>query len=263
MLGPTLFIYFINDLPKVVHNAKIKIFADDTKVYNSVNNPENVNHLQKAIDELHLWTQEWLLKFNKEKCKILHLGKNNDKNNYFVGTHNERVLLEETCLEKDLGIYIDPDLNFKKHIKNIVKKASYSSYKILKNFSFKKANILIPLFKTLIRPILEYGNTIWSNGLRKYTNMVENVQRKFTKHVEGLNSFSYEDRLSKLKLPSLEFRQIRGDMMQVYKIAHNFYDNATTKNLFNFSDNQRLRGHNYKIIKQRVNKSKFANFFTN
>ena len=105
VLGPTLFIYFINDLPKVVHNAKIKIFADDTKVYNSVNNPENVNHLQKAIDELHLWTQEWLLKFNKEKCKILHLGKNNDKNNYFVGTHNERVLLEETCLEKDLGIY--------------------------------------------------------------------------------------------------------------------------------------------------------------
>ena len=263
VLGPTLFIYFINDLPKVVHNAKIKIFADDTKVYNSVNDPENVNHLQKAIDELHLWTQEWLLKFNKEKCKILHLGKNNLKNNYFVGTHNERVLLEETCLEKDLGIYIDPDLNFKKHIKNIVKKASYSSYKILKNFSFKKAKILIPLFKTLIRPILEYGNTIWSNGLRKYVNMVENVQRKFTKHVKGLNSFSYEDRLSKLKLPSLEFRQIRGDMIQVYKIAHNFYDNATTKNLFNFSDNQRLRGHNYKIIKQRVNKSKFANFFTN
>ena len=52
-------------------------------------------------------------------------------------------------------------------------------------------------------------------------------------------------------------------MIQVYKIAHNFYDNATIKNLFNFSDNQRLRGHNYKIIKQRVNKSKFANFFTN
>ena len=154
-------------------------------------------------------------------------------------------------------------MNFKKHIKNIVKKASYSSYKIFKNFTFKKAKILIPLFKTLIRPILEYGNTIWSNGLRKYTNMVENVQRKFTKHVKGLNSFSYEDRLSRLKLPSLEFRQIRGDMIQVYKIAHNFYDNATTKNLFNFSDNQRLRGHNYKIIKQRVNKSKFANFFTN
>ena len=92
---------------------------------------------------------------------------------------------------------------------------------------------------------------------------VENVQRKFTKHVKGLNKFQYEERLHKLKLPSLEYRQIRGDLIQVYKIAHNYYDPITTQGIFNFSDNQRLRGHNYKILKQRVNKSKYANFFTN
>ena len=153
VLGPTLFIYFINDLPNVVQNSSIKIFADDTKVYNSVNNPENVNHLQNAIDNLYQWTQTWLLKFNKEKCKILHLGKNNEKNKYFIGQNNERITLDETDLEKDLGIFIDPNLNFKKHIKNTVKKASFSSYKILKNFSFKSASVLIPLFKTLIRPV--------------------------------------------------------------------------------------------------------------
>ena len=92
---------------------------------------------------------------------------------------------------------------------------------------------------------------------------VENVQRKYTKHVKGLNKLTYEERLNKLQLPSLEYRQIRGDMIQVYKIAHNYYDNVTTKNLFKFSDNQKLRGHNFKIIKQRANKSKYANFFTN
>ena len=79
--------------------------------------------------------------------------------------------------------------------------------------------------------------------------MIENVQRKFTKHIKGLRDTPYEDRLNIIKLPSLEFRQIRGDMIQVFKIANNYYDTTTTKSLFNFSNNTRLRGHNLKIIK--------------
>ena len=74
---------------------------------------------------------------------------------------------------------------------------------------------------------------------------------------------SYEDRLKKLKLPSLEYILIRGDMIQVYKIAHNHYDPVTTNHIFTFSNNPRLRGHNFKIMKQRVNKTKYSNFFTN
>ena len=142
VLGPTLFIYFINDLPEVIEKSKVKVFADDTKVYNGVCNNVDVESLQNSIDEMYLWTQQWLLKFNKEKCKVLHLGKNNPKNKYFIGTNNERIELEETELEKDLGIFIDPNLDFKKHIKNITRKASFLSYKILKNFTFKEAKIL-------------------------------------------------------------------------------------------------------------------------
>ena len=82
---------------------------------------------------------------------------------------------------------------------------------------------------------------------------VENVQRKYTKHVKGLSKFSYEERFHKLKLPSLEYRILRGDMIQVFKIANNYYDHVTTKNLFQFQENPRLRGHNFKIIKQSVN----------
>ena len=263
VLGPTLFIYFINDLPKVVKNSKVKIFADDTKVYNSINKTDDVDCLQNSIDEMFMWTQKWLLKFNKDKCKVIHLGKKNPKNKYFIGFPNDRVELEETDLEKDLGIHIDPQLDFKKHIKSIVKKASYLSYKILKNFTYRDANILVPLFKSLIRPILEYGNSVWTNGLKKYRNIVENVQRKFTKHVKGLNEVPYEERLDKIKLPSLEFRQLRGDMIQVFKIANKYYDPVTTNTIFEFTNNSRLRGHNLKISKQRVNKTKFASFFSN
>ena len=105
---------------------------------------------------MFLWTQQWLLQFNKEKCKILHIGKKNPKNKYFIGPEQEKIELTETELEKDLGIFVDPNLDFKKHIKTIVKKASYLNYKILKKFTYRDSDILTPLFKTLVRPILEY-----------------------------------------------------------------------------------------------------------
>ena len=263
VLRPTLFIYFINDLPNVVNDTPIKIFADDTKIYHGVNDENNVNKLQKSIDAMYEWTQKWLLQFNKEKCKILHLGTKNEKNKYFIGSDDQRITLEESDLEKDLGVFIDPNLNFKKHINNTVKKASYSSYKILKNFTYKRSKVLVPLFKSLVRPILEYGNVIWANGVKKYMNKIENVQRKFTKHIKGLSNVPYEERLQKINLPSIEYRQLRGDMIQVYKIAHNYYDKASVESLFDFSTNKRLRGHNFKIVKTFTNKSKYHKFFTN
>ena len=104
VLGPTLFIYFINDLPNMSYNSSVKIFADDTKVYNEIKNPNDVQQLQNSIDEMYEWTQKWLLKFNKDKCKIVHLGKNNKKYDYFIGTGEESIKLEESDLEKDLGV---------------------------------------------------------------------------------------------------------------------------------------------------------------
>ena len=233
------------------------------QAYNSIKTNVDVVNLQNVIDDMFLWTKKWLLKFNKDKCKILHIGKKNPKNKYFIGDEDNKTELAETDLEKDLGISIDPNLDFKKHIKTIVKKASYLNYKILKNFTYRDPSILVPLFKTLVRPILEYGNSVWSNGLKKYRNLVENVQRKLTKHIAGLQEISYEDRLKLIKLPSLEYRLLRGDMIQVFKIANNYYDPITTHSIFKFSSNSRLRGHNFKILKKSINKSKYSNFFTN
>ena len=88
--------------------------------------------------------------------------------------------------------------------------------------------------------------TIWSNGIKNTKNLVENVQRKFTKYIKGLTNVPYEDRLKSVKLPSLEYRLIRGDMIQVFKIANKYYDPITTNSIFNFSDNSGLRGHNFK-----------------
>ena len=262
VLGPTLFIYFINDLPNVINNVSVKIFADDTKVFKGIKNDDDVTNLQNAIDEMYEWTNKWLLKFDKEKCKVLHLGRNNPKHEYFIGNDVDRITLDETDLEKDLGVFIDPELNFKNHVKKTVQKASYASYKIIRNFTYRDSDILVPLFKSLVRPILEYGNTVWSNGLKKNMNKIENVQRRFTKYVKNIQNLPYEERLRSIKLPSLEYRQMRGDMIQVFKIAHRFYDSDSTADIFDFSNDTRLRGHSYKIIKKFTKTSKFKNFFT-
>ena len=159
--------------------------------------------------------------------------------------------------------YVDGNLNFKDHIKNTVKKAYYACYKILRNFTFREHDILVPLFKSLVRPILEYGNVVWNNCIKKYMNKIENVQRKYTRYIKGLQNLTYEQRLKKIRLPSLEYRQIRGDLIQVFKITKNMYDPASTQSLFEYEKDNRLRGHMYKIHKQFTNKTKYINFFTN
>ena len=115
-----------------------------------------------------------------------------------------------------------------------VQKATGICYSILRNFSFRTPEVLVPLFKTLVRPILEYGNPVWNNCIKKYLDAIEQVQRKYTKFIHCLKNLTYEERLYLLNLHSLEYRRLRGGMIQVYKIAHNYYDKVSVKDLINF-----------------------------
>ena len=120
-------------------------------------------------------------------------------------------------------------MNFNKHTNITVKKATGISYSILKNFTFRTPEVLIPLFKTIIRPVLEYGNPVWNNCVKKYTKSIEQVQRKYTKFIPCVKDLLHEDRLFILHLPSLEYRRLRDDMIQVYKTAHIYYDEISVK----------------------------------
>ena len=82
----------------------------------------------------------------------------------------------------------------------------------------------MPLFKPLVRPIIEYVSCLSDPSLKTQINLLEAVQRKFTKHILEVKNLPYEERLKKLELPSLEYRRFRGDMIQVYKVAHEHYD---------------------------------------
>ena len=73
VLGPTLFIYYINDLPEVV-DTLLKIFADDTKSYDKAETQDDHDKLQNSVNNLVKWSNDWLLGFNCDKCNCLHLG---------------------------------------------------------------------------------------------------------------------------------------------------------------------------------------------
>ena len=258
VLGPTLFIYYINDMPDII-DCLIKIFADDTKLYYAADTPESVTKLQNNINRLTNWANDWQLKFNESKCKVLHLGKNNMNFNYTMnGTK-----LEQTKAEKDLGVIMDPLMSFETHVNETVKKANRITGMIVGNITCKKREIMVPLFKTLVRPVLEYGNAVWNNTLRKQINQIEDVQRRFTKRISGMQNIGYEERLKLLKLPSLEFRQTRGDLIEMYKLTHEIYDTKTIKSLFQLNTHSNTRGHPYKVIKRHTTTKKTSSFFAN
>ena len=261
VLGPTLFIYFINDLPTVV-SVFLKIFADDTKIYYPIRSLLDRDVLQQTIECLVEWSKIWQLEFNGGKCKVLHIGKHNPNYSYFISEDGVRKELESILSEKDLGVHVDPLLSFNDHINSVVKKARSISALIIKTISFKSKEIMVPLFKALVRPILEYGNVVWKPSKRKHINQLESIQRHFTKCVVGMREKGYEERLKELRLPSLEYRRLRGDMIETYKITHNYYDSLTTNSLFTLSETN-TRSHKFKLLKPRVNTNIFLNFFTN
>ena len=110
---------------------------------------------------------------------------------------------------------------------------------LLRHLTYKESDIMVPLYKALVRPIIEYGNSVWSPYKEKDIKHIEQVQRNFTKHILGTKNLNYEERLNKLKLPSLAYRRLRGDLIETYKILHKKYDSKTTNSLLIFNPNQK------------------------
>jgi len=255
ILGPVLFTVFINDLPEVVSSAT-KVFADDTKVYNS---PDNSNILQEDLNKLKAWSDLWQLYFNTDKCKVLHIGKNNPLKDYYMKLGDNQVRLGDCESEKDLGVTFDMNLNFDVHIQNAINKANMMLGIIRRTFVYMDEESFLLLFKSLVRPHLEYGNIIWCPFLKRQSAAIERVQRRATKLLPNLKELSYPERLTALRLPSLKARRVRGDLIQTFKIF-NQIDNVDINNFFVINPNDKTRNSVDKIFIQhsRTNTRKFC-----
>ena len=264
VLGPLLFVLYINDLPDVVQSSEIYLFADDTKIFHQINAPENKEMLQRDLTKLEEWSKKWLLRFHPEKCKVMHIGRHGEEFRYIL----HGTVLEEVDSEKDIGVTIDKDLKFRVHMGDKINKANSIMGIIRRTFTYLDEQTFLKLYKALVRPHLEYGNVIWSPSFKKDIKSIENVQKRATKQIPGLRDLSYQERLEKLKLPTLVYRRARGDMIEVYKILSDIYDNRVSKFLSLHSERvheQRrgLRGHTKKLFKERSRLDVRKNFFSN
>ena len=258
ILGPVLFTIFINDLPESILSP-CKIFADDTKIYNST---LNSHLLQNDLNELEDWTKKWNLYFNTEKCKVMHAGRNNPNKEYNM-IKNDTVCTVTTCnSEKDLGVIFDKELTFNNHIQTCINKANQMIGLIKRTFINIDNNIFTKLYKALVRPHLEYGNVIWHPKYKYQSMAVERVQRRATKFVKGCKNMDYESRLMFLNLYSLKGRRIRGDLIEAYKIFNGLVD-LSWHDLFETSQQSATRNSYGKIFIKRCNTNTRKNCFTN
>ena len=266
ILGPILFVLFINDMPDNV-NTNLLMFADDTKIYNIIRKKEEEtletperSDLQHYIEILNNWSEKWQLKFNSSKCKTLRLGKaRNEEHNYMLGV----TTLPNVKEEKDLGITIDCELKYKSHIGEKISKAQTMTGIIRRSFDFLDTRMFKKLFSAIVRPIIEYGQIIWSPHDKTQIREIENILRRASKQLPGMKDKDYMSRLKDIDIPCLLARRMRGDLIEVYKILNKKYDpRILSENLFELNTRANTRGNGRKLVKPSSSTTSRKSFFT-
>jgi hypothetical protein len=218
VLGPLLFLIYINDLPESLPpGIGIKIYADDVKLYAKHRNDQSRNLLKASLQSLESWSIKWKLNISPTKCKALYIGLHNSQEPYFLnGTQ-----IESTECIRDLGVLIDSSLSFSQHYDHIIKIAYLKSHQLLRVLKTRDLPTLIFAYKTYVRPQLEYATEVWNPRFKKDSERMERVQRTFTRlafRKSGLERQSYEDRLEICDLMSLSDRRLVVDLTSTYKI---------------------------------------------
>jgi hypothetical protein len=220
VLGPILFLLFINDIDQICSGStKFKLFADDLKLYSVIDVFNNsVNDLQQSLNNLSSWASQWQLSINFSKCSVLGV---HGRSRASTRTYSINGFILSGLLSiRDLGIETDYCLSYKSHIKNCVSKAFQRTGILFRGFLCRDLLFLRQAFITYIRPVVEYNSVIWSPSQVTYIDLVERVQRRFTKRIPCLQSMTYKERLAAINLPSLELRRLHFDLCNYYKILN-------------------------------------------
>ena len=259
VLGPLLFILYVNDL-EVGVGSRVSKFADDTKIAESVCGVNGSIRLQHSLDHVVAWAEKWQMRFNVNKCKVMHVGSSNRLFEYDMNG----VYLQSVEEEKDLGVTVSNTMKPSKYVCERVKIANARVNLIRRNLEFKSADVVCKLYNAQVRPILEYCVSFAYPYLQKDIDRLEQVQRRATRLIPALKHLDYKDRLAALNMYSLKRRRLRGDMIHVYKLLYS--DDLNWKKFFRLSSDvstAETRGHSLKLAKAQVRTQLYASSFSN
>ena len=269
VLGPILFLIYINYLPSLI-SSKCKLFADDLKIYlrlrrdSDLHLAQDLSFCQRDIDLIFKASESWGLNFNTGKCAVLRFERGTtawdtvEPLQHYILDNSDLTM---TDCQKDLGILVDNSLKFHAHIKSTVNKAAALANNLLRSTKCRSSEFMLAIYKTHIRPLIEFGSTVWHTGYLGDLKLLESVQRRWTREIEGLAELSYSERLKDLNLYSVQGRLLRADLIKCWKIFHGQSSIAPSV-LFTLSSVTSTRGHRFKIAKPHVSVECRRRFFS-
>ena len=234
VLGPLLFLIYINDITDSISVSSPYIFADDAKLVKSINDLSDNLLLQNDITTFSAWSNEWKIALNALKCAAIRFSLASVDPSPVYSINDTPIVFSSTF--RDLGVVVSSNLSWSTQINQVCSKAYRSFHLIKRNFKHSSPITLKKnLYFALIRSHLSYCSQLWRPHLLKDIKSLEKIQRRATSYILSDYASNYKSRLLNLNLLPLMYWLELQDLMFLIKCIKDPPDNFNIYDYISFS----------------------------